>query len=549
MGGRIPLAAISSIIYDVVKPLISGGARSSSQLGANASTVRGKYSGRADAAVSRSGSEYSGAIEFKNGFKSVQGLPELSGAIDLALNVQRTSSAGNIGSQNLSANGKNLEFQFAYNLIKGSNGLWSGTGAGQLTDIDGNQSEEITYNYDTPLIAGLQLKRLIGSNSETAEERDITGPVSAGQTVRLKVAVVSNAAPDWLSILLTGPTEIIEGGGSSWSYCRLGSCEDAPAEWLFRESFDHGYWIGYRDFPLPAAYPNGAYTWAISVRNAAQLTSVIAETSLELIGGTPGDKPVIQFTDVVTSGLGNGANGSATLRVVACSDRTINWLNRNLTGPAGNIEGGGSNYAFTSCSAFQTNGHPCAGTPSNCQYAERQYSFSGWAPNGTYTFDLISVKNTSLITSDPATGTPSFTITGNPEAAIPTITDIAYVRYNEDPLLDGVSINGACIRRQTAPDPLKVAIIITASSNAPVNWINSTLDGPTQPLQGGGSGVTFDPIGGGLWRGYKIAIINDPSFAPTGAYRWSGVSVQNAGEKQSATYAEPLSFTLANDCS
>jgi hypothetical protein len=96
---------------------------------------------------------------------------------------------------------------------------------------------------------------------------------------------------------------------------------------------------------------------------------------------------------------------------------------------------------------------------------------------------------------------------------------------------------------------LPIALIITATSNAPVNWVNSSFYGPLGNLSGGGFGASFTEISAEVWRYIMSASIQSPLYAPKGTYYWDGISVRNEGEKTSSMYSEPLSFQLKTSCS
>ena len=91
----------------------------------------------------------------------------------------------------------------------------------------------------------------------------------------------------------------------------------------------------------------------------------------------------------------------------------------------------------------------------------------------------------------------------------------------------------------------EVTLTIIAKSNAPVNWLNSRLDGPNGNIYGGGSGVRFINLNDDLWKYERTYTISE--WAPSGTYTYSRISVRNEGRLTSDEW-EDISFTVTNDC-
>ena len=90
----------------------------------------------------------------------------------------------------------------------------------------------------------------------------------------------------------------------------------------------------------------------------------------------------------------------------------------------------------------------------------------------------------------------------------------------------------------------KVTLTVIAKSNAPVNWLSRSLDGPNGNIYGGGSGVTFTNIGDDLWKYERPHTISE--WDPSGTYTYSRISVENEGQLTSDEWG-PVSFNVTND--
>ena len=86
-----------------------------------------------------------------------------------------------------------------------------------------------------------------------------------------------------------------------------------------------------------------------------------------------------------------------------------------------------------------------------------------------------------------------------------------------------------------------VTFTVTAKSNAPVNWLNSRLEGPNGNIYGGGSGVRFINLGDDLWKYERTYTISE--WDPIGTYTYSHVSVRNEGRLTSDEWP-PIRFNV-----
>jgi hypothetical protein len=80
------------------------------------------------------------------------------------------------------------------------------------------------------------------------------------------------------------------------------------------------------------------------------------------------------------------AGENITITVIAQSNSPCNWINRSLTGPNGNIYGGGSGVSYTEIS-------------SGIWKYEWTENLSTYSPIGIYTYSGVSVKNQANLQS------------------------------------------------------------------------------------------------------------------------------------------------------
>jgi hypothetical protein len=504
--GSIQLANDASTIvfdntFDVLKSVAKGSSARSSQVRGLSDEVEvpGRKEGKARISGAYTGNERNGIIDFQ-GFLNRLGFPTFeSGTILYNLEVLPSSISGTLSASNLriAVQGaiRQVSFDTTYTLVL-ENEVWSGGIKGKIF-VDGEE-HEIDINYDTPILLAIEA---IPLNSQGGELPGTS--VDAGNKVRVRLWVNSNAPVNWVNSSWESPSKNLEGGGSGQRYCRSGSCPEIPGEWTFAER-DMGYWIWYRDYSITEFQESGEYSWSMSVRNAAQLTSRTLRTTIQVRNDDyKAEKPEIRDIRLATSGTSSGVGATSTVTILAQSSSPVAWLNRNFEGPAGNIYGGGSGFSFQNCAEYVgAVDHICNGRDSSHYFTSFTDTISRWAPNGLYSYYEIWVENQAQLRSNSYTGNLSFTISNNPVAETPSITSVEMVSYNdgEDPLTSGQPLNGACKVVSNISDPFRVALIITAASNAPVSWINSSFYGPLGNLSGGGFGASFTEIGSGEWR-------------------------------------------------
>ncbi len=543
LGGALLAADLPTIAYDASKD-ITGKANTLQafklQTRSAEIPVSGDFGGSALVSGVFEALRQQGTISFDR-FKGREGHPVFtSGTLTVNLTLTDTTITGHLELASLVIDGKNINMAANYDLYL-DNMMWRGTMIGTIT-VDGAEGS-FTYDYDTPSIVEAQIIPLDAAGNET------TGDLTAGNHARLKLAINSNAPVNQFNLTWKNPSTILSGGGRGCNYCRLGSCPPVPIEGTFVEEA-RGYWTYFENYSISQYQENGTYSWATGVENAAKLKSRTETVSLNVVGGIGStEKPTIQSATIRTAGLSTGNGGSATLILVAKTMAPANWLNVTLQGPTYNIEGGGSSMTFSSCTNYTTEpGHACQGLTDQYFYLERAWTFSKWAENGTYSL-TISVANEANQTSDSSSPL-TFEISNNPVADTPVITSITPVVYQagQDPVTQGIALNGQCLVAASQSDPLRVALLIVASSNAPISWVEGVFDGPTATLSGGGHGITATDLGSGSWQYVETFFIDTPSFAPQGTYAWKDYRVRNDGLKPSADYTSTLSFSLKSSC-
>ena len=536
--------------FDVLRAVANGGAVKGSSLRmlSDDADVPGRKGGRAKVSGAFTGNDRNGVIDFE-GFLNRLGFPMFeSGTILYDLVLESSSITGTLSATNLriviQGVVRKVSFNATYNLAL-EGGLWKGGAQGTVSVDD--QEESFNIDYDTPILLAIEA---IPLNKKGEEVPGTT--VDAGNKVRVRLWANSNSPVNWVNSRWESPSKNLEGGGSSQRYCRYGKCSDLPSEWTFAEG-DIGYWIWYRDYPISTFQEPGEYSWEMSVKNAAELTSRSLTATIEVRNSSyTAEKPKIVGIRLATSGISSGTGATSTVTILAQSTSPVSWLNRSFQGPSGNIYGGGSSFSFESCAAYLDSvGHICRGRDAEHYFTSFTDTISRWAPNGRYSYDTISVENAAKLTSVDYDGDLSFIVENNLTANTPEIVSIDVVSYiqGQDPLISGTPLNGICLVAGAVSDPFLMAVIITATSNAPVNWINASFYGPLGNLMGGGFGASFTEVSPGVWRYAMLSSLQSPMHAPKGTYYWQDISVKNEGAKSSTAYGGGLSFQLKTSCS
>ena len=499
--------------------------------------------------LATSGDRTVGTVIF-NDLRARKGFPAINTSdFQFELSKSPTTIKGTVKSKSLQIGRSEakIDLDANYDLVF-ENGLWRGKMSGSLSI--GDQINNFSYDYDSPILSKLQVVALDENGNEISGNR-----VGAGK-VRLKALINSNAPVNWVNLSLDAPSGNLEGGGSGKTYARVSSCTAQPFQQTSDTTCEHslGFWSWYRDFTVSQYQAAGKWSWKVSVKNAAELQSESVEASIIVEEtGSIAAKPIVENVVLESSdSLANGGGGSVTMHILAKSEIPVNWLNLSLQGPTSNVEGGGSGVTFVECSSFQNNVPViCAGKNAGYWYYNRSWNFTSWSENGTYTFSNISVQNEANVTSEEYQSPATFSISGNQIATTPTFSagKIYKVQnWGQDPTT-GQEITSGCLPSGSQPDPLMVAVVLDVQSSAPISWLTVSFDGPTSNLEGGGSGPDYlESLGGDNWRIASYNTIAAPGFAPKGFYSYSGLKVTNQGNKESIAFGSPLQFRLETAC-
>jgi hypothetical protein len=308
--------------------------------------------------------------------------------------------------------------------------------------------------------------------------------VGGHKVLKMTVTAKSPTPVNWLNASLEGPRGNIFGGGSGASFTKVG-----PDLYQNEMTENVSEWA-----------PSGQYSFKnISVRNDAQLGSddYHGDLSVQVKNTKVAAKPVISSIKVNSLG-----NGKYEVLVEAKSNAPVNWINMSLDGPNKNIFGGGSGATFSK--------------KADDTWAYREViDISPYGSSGKYILSGISVRNEGALESDV-----------HDKIAI----NVTNTKKGTAPVITSVKISPTILPASGGT----LTVTIEARSDAPVNWINSSLYGPNGNIFGGGSRATFEDKGAGLYS-YTIRE-NISANAPSGDYHFIGLSVQNAAYIESLPY-------------
>jgi len=318
-----------------------------------------------------------------------------------------------------------------------------------------------------------------------------------GGTITLTVVATSSSPVNWLNGSFAGPNGNIWGGGSGVTFTQV-----SPGTWSYS-----------RQETINAFAPSGTYSFTnLTVENQAQLTSAPwpNPVAVNVSNHQTSGPPVITNVTATPSALFDG--GVITLTVTVSSQSEVNWLNGSFSGPAGNIWGGGS-------------GAPFAQTAPGVWTHSRVESISAYAPSGTYSFSNLSVRNLSQLTSAVWPSPVIVRVTNSLTSGPPVIVSAS---ATPSMLFDGGVIT----------------LTVVATSQAPVNWLSGSFNGPSGNVWGGGSGVTFTELSPGTWSYSRTDTISN--FAPSGTYSYTNLRVNNLAQLSSNPWPSAVSVTVMN---
>jgi hypothetical protein len=115
-------------------------------------------------------------------------------------------------------------------------------------------------------------------------------------------------------------------------------------------------------------------------------------------------------------------------------------------------------------------------------------------------------------------------------------------QVNNGNLVDTPTIQSATISSSTITNGGVVMLTVVVNSVSPPNFLNSWLDGPNGNIYGGGHGKTFTQISANTWQCQEEYTVSQ--YAPSGTYTYSKISVENANQKTSTMWSQPLTFQV-----
>lgn len=300
---------------------------------------------------------------------------------------------------------------------------------------------------------------------------------------KYRVVVKSDTPVNWINSCLDTPIrdKMRWGGGHGAEFKKI---DDKT--YVYEGSVDFTKWDIPGDYVLRC----------LSVENEAKEKS--AEFPPQKVKFTTLSKPEVTAS---TESIRNGGEVTFTVRVKSFAP--ANWINSSFEGPKGNIHGGGHGTEFR----YLGNG-------------EYEYSFkekiSKHAPSGKYTLSRVSVEARNQAESPTAETMTVQVDNPNEDTTRPEISDLKH-----------------SVKVQENGDTL-ITFKVTARSKSPVNWLNSSFEGPAGNIHGGGSGVTFKSLGSDLFEYTFTERIS--KNAPRGTYTLKNVSVENEGQNESTKF-------------
>ena len=219
--------------------------------------------------------------------------------------------------------------------------------------------------------------------------------------------------------------------------------------------------------------------------------------------------PRITNVEVSQTEVEGGTNLS--IRIVAESRMAVNWLDLCLESPNGNIYGGGSGAEFTEISSGVW------------EHVHTDF-ISDYMPNGEYRYSCIRVENSGSYQSEYWFDEPTITITTHNSTMSKPV--IANITLTTEKVANGTNL----------------IFKIVATSDAPVDFLYSSLDGPNGNVYGGGSGVNFSEISSGVWEYTRTDFISE--WMPNGEYYYSNIAVENAANLKSDTWTGEVKATI-----
>lgn len=238
---------------------------------------------------------------------------------------------------------------------------------------------------------------------------------------------------------------------------------------------------------------------------------------------------------IVNLNIGEGSEKSGAIS-------TIDWSLDSYFVKIEMDETGGTNYTLSSVSQLLSVPYAInANSANSIDWAKVQNKPSLFS--GNYTdltnkpdLSLYATKNEAIQSLKVSRSGDTLYLSSSNWVIIP---GISAANPDKLPVIKSVSIDTVSIA-----SGLQITFKIRVESYPPVNWLNSSFDGPNGNIYGGGSGVTFVDKGSNIWEYSKTDLIS--KWAPSGLYKYTNVTVENEASLTSSLWAGIVEFTYTN---
>lgn len=381
---------------------------------------------------------------------------------------------------------------------------------------------------------------------------DTNSITSSGVDETLTLTLLVNAIyqPNWLNVNHYGPLGNLSGGGSSQMFYSCTSTYNTnPTHICY--GYDETYYFAIKTFSVSQWAPNGNYYIDLIAQDTMYYISNSMSVTYNITNHAAPTPPTIANIVInPDASLTSGSGGNVIFDILVHSISPPNFLIRSLQRPdTSYVFGGGSGVSFTNCTSYTSNpAHICYAAPADHWFYSYTDNFTSWAQNGTYTYLNIEVLNAATMSSGFYVGTPTFQILGNPVAFSPTITAVeSYYAFDGSSIPNGIPYYfNSCVRASEGSN-LELGLRIIANTNAPINFINYTLDGPSNTILGGGNGTSSNYLTTDTYETILQNNITGISGRERGYYTWLNISVANQGGLGSAAVG-PFGLDVQDSC-
>jgi len=373
--------------------------------------------------------------------------------------------------------------------------------------------------------------------------------VGVDENISINILVKSPTLPNQVTLSHDGPNGNISNGPSSQMFyaCTLANittaghiCEGA--------SVDNYYAI--KTIVASQWAPTGLYNLSFTVRSSTFLESQpFTGPNYTITNHATFGPPTIESIVVnPDAGLTSGLGGNVQLNILVQSTAGPDLLDKTVMRPNGNpMSMGMLPVTFLNCSSFiSIPAHICYLKTINHWFYELNENFHPFLQNGTYIYQNIRVRNLTNLFS-PAYAPINVSVSGNLTPITPNVLKVhAFYAFDADPFSAGIPYyNSSCVRPEGGNANLGVRMV--AQTNADVNYISYTLQGPNSVLASGGQGIPTVNLGGNLWQADYSNLISGVTTAPRGSYSWNNLSVKNIAYQDSNVVQGPT-FNLSDSC-